>query len=96
MATELTPVEQVREKILKLQEMVLNKNPSLPHQLREVHNFLQAQPECVTLFRTEPEMSAVLIQALERQTNTELVAKPAKKTSVTASVKKSSAADLGF
>lgn len=96
MATELTPVEQVKEKILKLQQMVTDKNPSLPHQLRDVHNFLQAQPECVTLFRTEPEMAAVLVQALERQTNTELVAKPAKAPSKTAALKKSSLADLGF
>lgn len=99
MAEAMTPVQVAREKMLKLEEALLAKNPQLPHILRDIHEFMKVTPECVTLFREEPEMSATLIKALERQTNMELVAPTAKKPSTASATKKlakASADDLGF
>lgn len=96
MADVMTPIQVAREKMLKLEEALTARNPQLPHILRDVHGYIKEFPECVTLFKDEPEMSATLIKALERQTNTELVATPTKKASASKSLKKSSASDLGF
>lgn len=98
MATELTPIEIARNKLLALETALIDRNPQLPHLIKDVHTFLRDKPECVTLFTEEPEMAATLVKALERHTNIELVA-PAKtkaSSSKTKALGKASASDLGF
>jgi hypothetical protein len=92
----MTPYEQAKEKLLKLEGMLLEKHPGLPTQLREIHKFLKDQPECVTIFKDEPSLSAALVAALEAQTGKQIAVKAVKSPSVKASIKKASAADLGF
>lgn len=97
MATELTPFEQAKAKMLELEEALLQKAPKMPYILRDVHNFFKGNPETVTIFKDEPTMCATLIAALQRQVTTQIVAKQSKSSTTGAkAIKNASAGDLGF
>lgn len=87
MSTEqLGPGLELKEKVASLQQALLDKHPTMPHLLREIYKNLKAQPENVTLL-TEEEIK-VIVNGLEKQTNTELVAAVTKtKTSSSAKAK---------
>ena len=86
---------EVKTKLDALQAALLESHPTLPTLLRDVHQTLKAQPEQVTLM-SEDEIR-VVIQSLEKQTNTHLAEsitkKPAAKRKALAA---STASDLGF
>lgn len=86
---------EFQEKMIQLEDMLLEKHPRMPNLLREIHVALKQQPENVLLL-DEVELN-ILVQGLDRQTGSELaqmmVAK-AKKPG--ASKVKVSASDLGF
>ena len=60
---------ELREKVLALQQSILDKHPRMPVLLREIHTALLAQPENVTLM-SEEEIS-ILVSGLKVQTGTE-------------------------
>lgn len=79
---------ELKEKVAKLQEALLNKHPQMPVLLREIHAAIKAQPEQVTLL--EEEEIQVIVKGLEKQTGVELatsVVKTSKSTSKTAQIK---------
>lgn len=88
MNTPTIPFE-LQEKILSLQTAILEKHPTMPTLLREIHTALRKQPENVIVL---PEESIqIIVRGLEVQTNTflaETVSKSAKSSSKVASIKK--------
>ena len=92
-----TQYELISSKIASLKEAILTSHPQLPIQLREIHKNLKEDPAIVTLL-SEDEI-CVIVNGLERQTNTFIAASmsPAK-TSAAAkkALSKVSSADLGF
>lgn len=88
---------EIQTKLQALQQALLDSHPALPTLLRDIHTTLKNQPEQVTLM-TEDEIHLV-IQGLEKQTNTYLAAttlKSSKSPSAKAKLKATSSADLGF
>ena len=88
MTSPTVPFE-LQEKIQSLQNAILDKHPTMPTLLREIHTALRKQPENVIIL---PEESIqIIVKGLEVQTNTflaETVSKSAKSTSRVASIKK--------
>ena len=82
--------DQIKEKVLALQEALLSQHPTMPSLLRDIHTNLKANPDVVTLL-TEEEVG-VIVNGLKRQTATE-IATAALKTK-TKSVKSISLSDL--
>lgn len=64
--------QDIQSKILALQEQLLSANPGLPTLLRTIHTQLKNDPAIVTLL-TEDECN-IIVQGLEKQTNTFLAA----------------------
>lgn len=62
--------EQIKEKILSLESALLSQHPSMPTLLREIHQTLKANPDCVTLL--ENEEIGVIVNGLKKQTATEI------------------------
>lgn len=86
---------EVKSKLDELQQALLSQHPTMPTILRDIHRTLKAQPEQVTLM-TEEEIH-ILIQGLEKQTNSYIAASVSKpKAAAKASLKKVTADDLGF
>lgn len=88
---------EIKTKLDALQQALLDSNPSMPTLLRDIHVTLKNQPEQVTLM-TEQELH-IVIQGLEKQTNTYLAAstvKSSKSATGKAKLKNATAADLGF
>ena len=88
---------EIKTKLDALQQALLDSNPSMPTLLRDIHITLKSQPEQVTLM-TEQELY-IVIQGLEKQTNTYLAAstvKSSKSATGKAKLKNATAADLGF
>lgn len=73
----MTPIEQLKEKVLSLQTALLSQHPNMPILLREIHTALKADPEIVTLM-SEEEI-AVVVSGLKVQTQTQILAAVAKK-----------------
>ena len=82
--------EQIKEKVLSLQEALLSQHPTMPTLLRDIWQTLKANPEQVTLL--EEEDIGVIVNGLKQQTKTE-IATVALKTK-TKSIKQLSLADL--
>lgn len=87
----------IKTKLDALQAALLESHPQIPTLLRDIHQTLKAQPEQVTLM-SEDEIH-IVIQGLEKQTNSHLAAavskatkSPAKKKALAANT----ASDLGF
>ena len=88
---------EIKTKLDALYHALLDSNPSMPTLLRDIHVTLKNQPEQVTLM-TEQELH-IVIQGLEKQTNTYLAAstvKSSKSAAGKAKLKNATAADLGF
>lgn len=87
MNTPTIPFE-LQEKIQSLQNALLDRHPSMPNLLREIHTALRKQPENVVILSEED--IGIIVTGLEVQTNTFLaqtVTKSAKSTSAVVKVK---------
>lgn len=82
--------EQIKEKVLSLQEALLSQHPTMPTLLRDIWQTLKANPEQVTLL--EEEDIGVIVNGLKLQAKQE-IATVALKTK-TKSIKQLSLADL--
>lgn len=70
---------EIKTKLDDLQAAILQNHPTMPMMLRDIHKLLKSQPDTVTLM-SEEEIN-IVIQGLEKQTNSHLVAatlKPSK------------------
>lgn len=86
---------EIKTKLEELQQALLTQHPTMPTLLRDIHKTLKAQPEQVTLM-TEDEI-AIVIQGLEKQTNSHLAASTLKPTKAKKeSLKNVTSDDLGF
>ena len=59
---------EVKEKLAQLEQALLEKLPTMPTLLRDIHRSLKADPDTVTLL-SEEECS-ILVQGLKKQTGT--------------------------
>ena len=66
----LTPFEQLSEKVESLRAALLNRHPSMPTLLQDIHRTLKAQPENVTLL--SEDAIGVIVSGLQVQTSTSL------------------------
>lgn len=86
---------EIKSKLDELQQALLSSHPTMPSLLRDIHKTLKAFPEQVTLM-TEDEI-AIVVQGLEKQTNSHLVASAMKTTKAKKeSLSKVTSDDLGF
>lgn len=86
---------EIKSKLDELQSALLQAHPSMPTILRDIHTTLKKQPEQVTLM-SEDEI-AIVVQGLEKQTQSHLVAATLKPTAAKkASLKNAKASDFGF
>ena len=78
----MTPVEQIQEQALKLEQALLAANPQMPLLLRQIHTQLKTDPENVTLL--DEDSIARIVKGLTKQTQTEIatIAMASKKTSL--------------
>jgi hypothetical protein len=79
---------ELKEKVATLQQALLDKHPTMPTLLREIHKTLKEQPENVVLL-SEEEIAAI-VNGLKAQTQTEfasIVTKSAKSTSAVSKIK---------
>jgi|SRR6188768_2062042 len=92
------PISQhqlISGKIQELQSQLLANHPQMPVLLSEIHRTLKNNPAVVTLL--EEDEIAVIVNGLEKQTNTYLVqSMTAAKGSKNKALAKTSAKDLGF
>ena len=65
------------EKLNEFEAALLNKHPSMPGLLKEIHGALKKQPANVTLL--SEEQVCIIVQGLEKQTNIFLADAVAKK-----------------
>lgn len=77
---------ELREKVLALQQSILDRHPRMPTLLREIHTTLLKQPENVTLM-TEEEI-AIIVSGLKVQTGVEFASSAIKGSGATAATKK--------
>lgn len=88
-ATQPTVPFELQEKIASLQNAILEKHPTMPTLLREIHTALRKQPENVVILSEED--IGIIVRGLEVQTNTFLadtVSKSSKSTSAVGKIKK--------
>lgn len=83
----------LREKVGSLEQALLSQHPQMPSLLRDIHNHLREDPDCVTIL-SEEEIG-VIVQGLMRQTNTQMTANVLKKGTGKA-LKKTTVEDLGL
>lgn len=90
----MTPAEQLKEKILSLEQALLSVHPTMPVLLRDIHEKLKQDAEIVTLL-SEEEIE-IIVRGLKQQTKTELATSLLKsaKSSTTKSLKKIGVSDL--
>jgi len=84
----LTEADQLREKVLSLSTMILEKHPKMPTLLREIHTTIRQYPEQVTLL-SEEEIG-IIVSGLTVQTNATFASaatKPAAAKSLAAKIK---------
>lgn len=85
----------IKSKLDELQQALLTAHPTMPQLLRDIHKTLKAQPDQVTLM-TEDEI-AIVVQGLEKQTNSNLTASAMKPTKAKKeSLSKATSDDFGF
>ena len=89
----MTPNDILREKVASLEQQLLSAHPQIPSLLRDIHNQLREDPDCVTIL-TEEEIG-VVVQGLMRQTQVSMVENISKKGTGKA-LKKTTVADLGL
>lgn len=88
----MTPIEQLKEKVLSLQNALLTAHPSMPVLLRDIHNNLKADEEIVTLLSEED--IGIIVSGLQKQTQTVIIAATMKKGNGSKSLKKVTLDDL--
>lgn len=74
----MTPAEQIKEKILHLEQQLNSNAPDFPNLLRTIHTQLQKDEELVTLL-TEGEI-AIITDGLSKKTKIDIVTTSAKQT----------------
>lgn len=74
--TSMTESDVVKLRIAELQQALLQKLPSMPTLLREIHKQLTALPEVVTAL-SESEIN-VIVESLESYTKVDLAASVSK------------------
>lgn len=83
---------EISTKLHSLQEALLESHPTLPTLLRDIHTTLKQQPEQVTLM-SEEELN-IIVQGLEKQTNSYIAQAVTKKTTSKRTALKASIDDL--
>lgn len=68
-----TQAFEIKEKLAQLENALLEKLPTMPTLLRDIHRSLKADPDVVTLLSEEE--CAILVQGLKKQTQTEIATK---------------------
>lgn len=68
----MTPVEQITERALKLQELIAVNHPTMPVLLRDIWTQLKADPAVVTLL--SEETAHLIVNGLIKQTGVEVAA----------------------
>ena len=76
MAVALSQGDQLKEKVLALSAALLEKHPTMPSLLREIHTTLRQYPEQVVLL--EDSDIAIIVAGLEKQTGVSLLMAGAK------------------
>ena len=84
---------QLREKVATLQTALLSAHPQMPSLLRDIHNQLKQDPDCMTILSDEEV--GVIVQGLMRQTQTVIAENVAKK-GTGKTLKKTTLEDLGL
>jgi len=69
---------QLREKVATLATAILDRHPTMPTLLREIHTTLRSYPEQVTLL--DEEEIGIIVSGLTIQTNTTFAAAATKPT----------------
>ena len=77
---------ELREKVLQLQSLILERHPKMPVLLREIHTALKLQPENVTLM-SEEEIN-IIVEGLKVQTGVEFAASAIKSASSKSTISK--------
>ena len=67
---EVSQAYEIQEKLALLEQALLEKLPTMPNLLRDIHRQLKKDPEIVTLL-SEEECS-ILVQGLKKQTSTNI------------------------
>lgn len=83
---------EISTKLQALQQALLDSHPTLPTLLRDIHTTLKQQPEQVTLL-SEEELN-IIVQGLEKQTNSYIAQAVTKKTPSKRTALKASIDDL--
>lgn len=86
-------VYELKEKVVSLQNAILEMHPQLPILLRTIHTQLMNDPEMVTVLSEED--IGIIVSGLSRQTKTEITTTPAKKESATSIINKALKAGKG-
>jgi DNA polymerase III psi subunit len=97
MATALSEMDQLREKVASLEAIILTKHPTLPSLLSQILQALQQQPEQVLLL--SPEEISQVVAGIEIHKGVFLAAsvtKPAAQKTGIAKIKANAASALGF
>ena len=68
----MSDAQQIHDKILEIEEALLNNNPGLPLMLRTIHTAIREDHETVTIL-SEEEIS-ILVRGLMKQTMTQIAA----------------------
>lgn len=85
----------IQDELQALNAALLSSHPQMPTLLRSIHNSIKNDPACVTLLQ-EDEIH-ILVQGLEKQTNTYLAASISKpKAGTSKALAKTKMEDLGF
>jgi len=91
MSTTPTATYEIQEKLAQLEQALLEKLPTMPTLLRDIHRSLKNDPDTVTLL-SEEECS-ILVRGLKQQTKTE-IATTVRKAKPRKSLKSITVADL--
>jgi len=75
--TQTDQAYQIKEKLARLEEMLLSKAPNMKELLRDIHRQLKADPDNVTVLSNEE--CAILVRGLERQTSASIAETVVKK-----------------
>lgn len=66
----MTPAEQLQEKLLTYEKALLDRHPTMPTLLQEIHTILLKDPELVTT--VSDEQIGKIVAGLEIHTNTKI------------------------
>lgn len=87
-----TQAYEIKEKLLHLEQALLEKSPEMPTLLHTIHTNLRKDPELTTIL-SEEEV-CILVKGLARQTNTVITTSALKKKSGNKALKNLGVDDL--